>query len=53
MNDRKTKIFGVSLFQVPQLELNGEYIYDSEVCAVITELDPILNMDTLPIYVND
>ena len=49
----KSKIFGLNLYPVPELQLNGESIYEYEVCAFLTEVNPTLNMNTFTIYLND
>ena len=45
-NNIKAKISVVDLDPVPELQLDDESIYDYEVCAVLTEANPTLNMDT-------
>ena len=51
-NSRST-IFGVNLVTVPELKLNCESIYESELCAVLTEVNPTLNLGSFPISLND
>ena len=51
-NYRKAKIFGLNLDPVPDLQLNDESIYDSEVYKVLTEVNPELNMDAFSIDLN-
>ena len=46
-------MFGVNLDPATKLKLNGEPIYDSEVCIVITKVNPTLNMDKSKFSLND
>ena len=52
-NNRHANIFGLNLYPVPKMQLNDEYIYYSQVFAVLTEFDPTLNMYTFEIDLND
>ena len=51
-NNSKAKIFVVNLDPVLELKLNYETIYDSELCTVITESNPTLNLYTFKISLN-
>ena len=52
-NYSKSKIFGLNLYPLPELKLDYQYIYDSEVCAVLTESDSTQNLDKFSIALND
>ena len=49
----KANIFGLNLYTVPEMQLNDESIYEYEVCTVITEANPTLNMYIFAIDIND
>ena len=52
-NIRKKNIFGLDLYTVTRIQLNEKYIYDSDMCVVVTEVNPPLNMDKFAIVLND
>ena len=43
----------MNLYPVPDMKLNDKSIYDSDLCAVINEVSPTINMDTPEISLND
>ena len=52
-NNIKANIFGVNLDPAPDMKLNDKPIYDSEVCAVHTEVNITLNMHTFATDLGD
>ena len=52
-NNSKSKIFGLKLDPVSDLQLNDGSIYESEVYTVVTKFNPTLNLDTFLIALND
>ena len=51
--DSKENIFVLNLYTVPEMKLNEKSIYESEVCTVLNEANPNLNLYIFSIDLND
>ena len=52
MKNIRAIIFGVNIYLMTELQLDDNFIHDSGVCEVLTEINPTLNPDIFTIDLN-